>query len=148
MRVLYLIANFLMMLFKKRTIGARVLVIKDNQILLVKHTYMPKWYTIGGGVDFKESPLQGAIRELKEEAGVIAHGPLELLGTYYNVHQGHDDYVSTYICKDFTEEDYICPEEIIEKRWFPLNALPEDISPGCLRRIQEYLKLKPVSDRW
>jgi len=103
---------------------------------------------IGGGVDPKESPLQGAIRELREEAGIITNGPLEILGSYYNVHQGHDDYVTVYICKEFTEEDRIDPQEILEKRWFPLDKLPEDISPGCLRRIQEYLKLKPVSDQW
>ena len=134
--------------FVRRTVGARALVIKDQKILLVKHTYMPKWYTIGGGVKLKESPLQGTIRELKEEAGITAQGTLELLGVYYKVHQGHDDYVVVYICKDFKEEDYICPHEIVEKRWFPLDKLPEDISPGCLRRIQEYLKLKPVSDQW
>jgi hypothetical protein len=64
------------------------------------------------------------------------------------VYQGHDDYVTTYVCKEFTETDYICPKEILEKRWFPLDKLPDDIAPGSLRRIQEYLKLQPVSDQW
>lgn len=134
--------------FIRRTVGARALVIKEKKILLVKHTYMPYWYIIGGGVNSKESPLQAISRELQEEAGVHTLGPPALFGIYYHIHQGHDDYVVVYICKDFKEEDYICPHEIMEKRWFPLDKLPEDISHGCLRRIQEYLKLKPVSDQW
>ena len=134
--------------FVRRTVAARALVLKDKKILLVKHTYMPHWYIIGGGVNSKESPLQAMSRELLEEAGLYTLSPPELFGIYYHVHQGHDDYVVVYICKDFKEEDYICPHEIAEKRWFPLDALPEDMSPGCLRRIQEYLKIKPMSDQW
>ncbi len=45
------IKSFLLSLFIKRTVGARALVIKEDEILLVKHTYMPMWYTIGGGVE-------------------------------------------------------------------------------------------------
>ena len=134
--------------FVRRTVGARALVIKGKKILLVKHTYKPHWYTIGGGVNSKESPLAAICRELQEEAGIYTLSPPELFGIYYNVYQGHDDYVVIYVCKDFKEEEYICPHEIAEKRWFPLDNLPEDMSPGSLRRIQEYLNLKPVSDQW
>lgn len=148
MRFLYLIANFLQMLFVKRTFGVRVLVLKDDQILLVKHTYMPCWYFPGGGVNPKESPVQGAIREVQEEAGIIVQGNLEILGIYYNIHQGHDDYITVYVCKDFKEENSIDAHEIVEKKWFSLNDLPHDISLSCLMRIQEYLKQKPLHDRW
>lgn len=148
MRFLYMIGNFIQMLFVTRTVGVKALVLKENQVLLVKHTYIPGWHLIGGGVDLKESPIKGMIRELKEEADITAHEDMKLFGVYYNVYQKHDDYVIFYICTNFEEGPSIDSQEIQAKKWFPLNDLPADIAPSSLRRIQEYLKQHPVSDQW
>jgi 8-oxo-dGTP pyrophosphatase MutT (NUDIX family) len=139
--------NIVLSLFSLRTVGARALVLQNNQILLVKHTYMPEWYTIGGGVDAGESGLQALRRELLEEVGVILHESPPILGVYHNRHKKRDDYVIVYVCKKF-EKTEVTSNEILEARWFPLNALPPDISPSTKKRIEEYLGLRSLSDVW
>lgn len=138
---------FLLSLFSKRTVGARALVIQNDQILLVKHTYMPGWCTIGGGVDAGESGLQALRRELKEEVGIDLQESPPILGFYYNYHQKRDDYVIVYICKKFSKKKVVS-REILEEEWFLFNELPHDISPGTKRRIEEYLGQRPPSDVW
>lgn len=54
------------------------LVVKNNKILLVKRNEPEvidahlKWEFPGGKVDFGETPEEAIVREIKEEAGVIA----------------------------------------------------------------------------
>lgn len=141
------IKNFLLSLFSKKTMGARVLVIQGDQILLIKHTYTPGWCTIGGGIDPGESGLQALKRELMEEVGVTLSAEPSLLGFYHRPHKKRDDYVVVYVCKAFEKKDVSSPE-ISETRWFPLKDLPHDITPGTKRRIEEYLGHRPLSDVW
>ncbi len=146
-KILWKINNIFLSLFSKRTVGARALVIQQDQILLVKHTYTPGWYTIGGGVDAGESGLQALARELKEEVGINLLESPSILGFYYNRNEKRDDYIIVYVCKKFEKEAAVS-KEILEARWFPLNSLPHDISPATQRRIDEYLGHRPLSDRW
>lgn len=149
MKLLHFIKNTLFILLRKKTIGARILLIRDNHILLVKHTYQPKyWYTIGGGVDTGESPLAAIHRELLEETGITLNAPARLFAVYYSNLEKRDDYIIFYISNsDFTQQTISSPE-ILEMKWFSLDALPKDISPATQRRIDEYLGKIVVSDRW
>jgi 8-oxo-dGTP pyrophosphatase MutT (NUDIX family) len=135
-------------LCSSRTLGARALVVKDKQVLLIQHTYMKDWYTIGGAVDAGESAQQAVIRELAEEVGVTALSPPALFGVYYNHRDKRDDHVVFFICEHFTETAHISLAEIARKQWFPLTDLPEDTSPATRRRVEEYLGVRPLSDRW
>lgn len=148
MKIYRILKNIILSLLAKKTIGARALVIKDDQILLVLHTYMPGWCSIGGAVDKGESPIDAIKRELKEEVGIELNTLPKLFGVYYSNFEGHDDYVVLYICNDFVENDYKQDQEIKEKKWFKLNALPEEITPATKRRIEEYLGLRDISDKW
>lgn len=141
------IRNILLSLFSLRTVGARALVLQNDHILLVKHTYLPGWCTIGGGVDAGESGLQALRRELKEEVGVILHESPSILGFYHKRYEKRDDYIIVYVCKEFERQEVVS-KEILEAKWFPLNALPHDISPATKRRIEEYLRLRSLSDVW
>ena len=53
------------------TLGVRVLV-KNNkdEVLLVRHTYVPGWHLPGGGVDRGEDVETAAGREVFEETGI------------------------------------------------------------------------------
>jgi 8-oxo-dGTP pyrophosphatase MutT (NUDIX family) len=146
-RIIRIVKNALFYLLRKRTIGARILLIKDKQILLVKHTYYPGWFTIGGAVDPGESPLQAIHRELQEEVGVSLKSPPRLFSVYYSNFEKHDDYIVFYIGEHFEQKEVVC-DEILEKKWFDLDALPDDVSAGTERRVQEYLGKKSISDLW
>ena len=141
------IKNIILSLLSKRTVGARCLLIKDGQVLLVKHTYTPKWYTVGGGVEPGESTLQAVLRELKEEVGATPNLPPEIFGVYHSTNEGRDDYIIMYVCEDFILTPVTSPE-IAEISWFSFHALPEDISVATKRRIDEYLGTVPRSDKW
>lgn len=146
-KIYWEIKNFLLALFAKRTMGARALVIREDYILLVKHTYISGWYTVGGGIEVGETGLQALTRELQEEVGIELKKEPTILGFYHTTQEGRDDYVIVYVVKDFVQSPVIS-KEILEAKWFPLTALPPDISSGTQRRIEEYLNQRPLSDRW
>lgn len=134
-------------LLAKKTVGVRMLLLNEEKVLLVKHTYRPGWYTIGGGVESGETPRQAMERELLEEVGAKLKGPLELFSVYYSRNEKRDDYIIFYIGHGATQEIVHSPE-IAEQQWFPLNALPKDISPATQKRISEYLNQVQISEKW
>lgn len=120
---------------------------KDNKgkyILGTEHGFYPEGIArmIGGGIDKDERPIDGAIREIKEEIGIEV-SPKELIelvqfditGSYKSKRYKHSIYVyflnsdkDDYVAGDdvseiikFTEEEY----RGLIKRFFELK--PEDI---------------------
>lgn len=140
--------NFLLSFLPIKTVGARALVVKDRQVLLVKHTYLPGWCTIGGGVGRGESPLEAVQRELLEEACIQCLEAPKLFGIYYNTYEKRDDYIAFYIVEKFTQGQWLKSREIAEIKWFSLTDLPDDVSSSTQKRINEYQKKCPISDKW
>ena len=68
-----------------RRVGAAALITDENgRVLLVRHTYGRKnWELPGGVVEHGESPMDGAVREVREETG-LSVAPTELTGIYYD----------------------------------------------------------------
>lgn len=137
-RLLYSIYKLRWRITRPVTIGVRLLLVKNSQVLLVKPTYQNGWYLVGGGVKRYETLEQAARREASEEVGAKL-GKLELFGVFTNFNEHKSDHVVVFLCDDFTltgKTDH----EIEQLRFFPLDNLPEDITPGHKRRIQEYLE--------
>ncbi|MFZ1323763.1 MAG: NUDIX hydrolase [Candidatus Saccharimonadales bacterium] len=62
--------------FKVNHRRSRVLVIADGKVLLLKGWLSSgKWGLPGGGAARAETPAAAAVRELHEEAGILAAGP-------------------------------------------------------------------------
>ncbi len=141
------IKNYFIKLIGIKTIGARALVIKNNQVLLIKHTYVLGWYTIGGGVGKKETPQEAIIRELFEEVGITVMESPTLFGIYYNDVEKRNDYIAFYIVENFEIIERKC-FEIAEKKWFSLENLPPDITPATKRRIEEYMGIRKITEKW
>ncbi|WP_316671236.1 NUDIX domain-containing protein [uncultured Propionibacterium sp.] len=83
----------------RRRRGARVLVLADDRILLEQDTDpgLPGttwWVTPGGGVDRGESHADAAVRELREETGLVV-AKADLVGPIARrlVHHGYTDQV-------------------------------------------------------
>jgi 8-oxo-dGTP pyrophosphatase MutT (NUDIX family) len=130
------------------TVGVRLILLQDQTVLLVKHTYQPHWYLPGGGVKRSETLKEAAQREASEELGAEL-GELDLFGVYTNFYEYKNDHVIVFSCNDFTltgKTDH----EIERFDFFKLNDLPEDTSPGSQRRIQEYANSNrsPIVGTW
>ena len=136
-RYVYQASHMLWLLLKPVSAGVRLLMIRDNQILLVKHVYEPYWYIPGGAVERSETLEEAVRREALEEAGATLND-LHLFGAYTNLERGKCDHVIVYLSQDF---DLSCQsdDEIEFCQFFPLVALPENMSPGSENRIREYL---------
>ena len=136
MRLLYLGYRIYCFIFRPKTLGVRIMLIKDGQVLLVRQTYMPGWFMPGGGVKRGETVEETARREAREEVGAEM-GELKLLGTYTHFSEHKSDHNPLFLCTDFTLD--IKPDnEIAEARFFPLDALPEGLSEGHRKRLEEY----------
>jgi ADP-ribose pyrophosphatase YjhB (NUDIX family) len=132
------------------TLGVRAIVVNtQDEILLVRHRYEPGWQLPGGGVENGESALDALHRELLEEAGVKMLSPGQFLGSFFNADVSRRDHVLVYLVREFDIPmgENISPE--IEKRgFFPRLQLPEDTTPGTLRRIQECFDSRPGESVW
>lgn len=132
------------------TLGVRAVVLNDrNEVFLLRHTYTPGWQFPGGGVETGETLMQALTRELAEEALIVLAGPAALHGVFFNCGVSRRDHVAVYVVRNFSVTGEKRPDrEIAEARFFPLDALPEGITPGTRRRLDEIAGRVPVDEIW
>jgi len=136
MRLLFLGYRIYCFIFRPKTLGVRVMLIQNGQVLLVRQTYLPGWFMPGGGVKRGETLDEAVRREAREEVGAEM-GELRLLGAYTSFGGHKSDHNMLFLCTDFTLSG--TPDrEIAEVRFFPLDALPGNIWPGYRLRLGEY----------
>lgn len=123
-------------IFKPTTIGVRVILIKDNKVLLVKHTYHESWYLPGGRVNKGETLEQGIRREVQEELGTELN-ELALHGVYNSFSEYKNDHIAIFYCREFSLSGKT-DSEIEQYELFDLSHLPDKISPATKRRIEEF----------
>jgi len=131
------------------TLGVRIMLIDDDNVLMIRQTYMPLWYFPGGLVDRGETALEAAKREALEEAGATCHSEPRLLGIFTQYVDFKSDHVVLFACDDFSLTEQSISWEIEQIKAFPLTDLPEDASPGSRRRMADYLAGEiPASKMW
>ncbi len=116
--------------------GVRVMMIQNNQVLLIRQTYIPGWFMPGGGLKRGETLEQAARREALEETGAQLRN-IQLMGAYTNFKEMKTDHNIVFTCTDFTMSGKH-DSEIAEIRFFELDKLPEGLWPGHRRRLEEY----------
>lgn len=144
---IYTLSRAIWLLLKPLSIGVRILLVRDDKILLVKHVYQSEWYLPGGLVDHGETLEEAIRREAAEEVGADIRD-LSLFGAYTNFLAGNTDHIVVFFADDFSVNGKMDAE--IE-RWgfFDLQSLPKKISSGSKNRIQEYLRNEsPTSGKW
>lgn len=129
-------------IFRPNTNGVKCLVENDEKFLLVKLNYAHRlWTTPGGRVDKKESFLQAAIREAKEETGVDVSN-LIFIGSYESSKQYKRGFVEVYLGSSAKIDIKIDPIEIKEARWFNRNEIPENRSSSVDKVFNFYDEYK------
>ncbi|WP_040671891.1 NUDIX domain-containing protein [Nitratireductor indicus] len=133
------------------TLGMRGVVFDAaaRSVFLVRHTYVKGWHFPGGGVEPGESTEAALARELLEEGNIELTGRAALKSFHFNRMASNRDHVAVYFITDFRQTHPHVPDrEIAEARFFPLDALPDGISEGTKRRIDEIFHGARVSDEW
>lgn len=109
-------------------ICAVALIRKENQVLMGLREYnkgFPVWTFPGGRCDGEESIQSALEREVKEEIGVTDLFIVRLVGEKEGVKSG--DKVSFFECSINQEPRLMEPEKFLEWRWFPFDALPQNL---------------------
>jgi ADP-ribose pyrophosphatase YjhB (NUDIX family) len=135
--MLYLLARCYWCIFRPLTLGVKLMLIADESIWLVQHSYQPGWFLPGGGVKKNEMLETAVRREAREELGAEI-GEMRLFGIFTNASQHKNDHVVVFVSHEFIvgQAD---KAEIRAVQQFPLRQLPPDVSRGTRRRIEEYL---------
>lgn len=130
------------------TLGARVAVLDGNgQVMLVQHTYSPGWILPGGGVENGETLAAAAVREIREEAGIIGEEPI-LHGMFSNDAVFRGDHVACFIVRKFSRVVWKPNFEIAAAQFFSVDDLPEATTGGTRRRLAEILHGVAISETW
>ena len=112
---------------------AQCLVVRDNKILMVKHSHKDDaWYcTPGGGIEEGETPPQAALRELQEECNVKGT-VIKKTSEYCDPYDDENWFYTYYIDIGNQEPSLGCdPEDesdnpvLSEVRWMALCEISE-----------------------
>ncbi len=132
------------------SLGVRVLALNDRgEVLLVRHSYRPGLSLPGGGVDPGETCREAALRECREEANLQVEGGLALFHVYLNRELANRDHVVLFVARKASQS--VPPRrglEILSAAFYPLDALPEDVTRGSRARIAEVLGNQDPSEDW
>lgn len=109
--------------------GVSVIVLnRENEILLQKRTDSGDWGVIGGALELAESTEQAAVRELYEEAGLVAEDLtfitiLSGADMYYRYPHGDEIYnvVTVYETRHFRGTPTIHDDEGLELKFYRLD---------------------------
>ncbi len=117
---------------------AGIVAVRDEQILLVRQYRLLindlSWEIPGGKVEVDETPSQAAIRECKEEAGVLCNDLKPLI----NFHLGLDTLLNpTFIfySNDVTQitGDHVNPREVVLQQWISGEKCLDMINEGTIQ---------------
>ena len=120
-------------------VAVNVAVLVDGKILLTKRDDFQVWCLPSGGVEDGESLAEAAIRETKEETGIDVR-LTRVIGVYSRIGGIPDVHAVLYEAKPIGGELRVQPGETLEVDYFPFDKLPEDISFGHVKRIEDAIK--------
>ncbi len=128
-------------LFRPHTYGAKVVIERDGQVLLVKHSYgQHTWCFPGGGKKRNESLEGTAIREAREEVGLTLSS-IEHIGEFITQDEYKHDHVSVFVAEVSEAEVRIDEDEIIDFSWCA-HQEEKDWTPNSLRIWRMYMAYK------
>ncbi len=134
---------------RSMTLGVRGLACDDaGRVLLVRHTYSPGWHLPGGGVEHGEIAAEALMRETAEEAGIAAASTPLLLGVFANHANFKNDHILLFRIEAWTPCAPLANNEIAERGFFALDALPPHTTKGTRRRLAENFDSAPLSSDW
>ncbi len=117
-------------------LAVNVAVIHAGKILLTQREDFETWILPSGGVEEGESIAQAAIRETKEETGLDVE-LTRLVGVYSRLGSWSLGYMILFAAKPVGGEIKCQVGETIAVEWFDFDKLPNPLSAGHKRRIED-----------
>ena len=110
--------------------GVAAVVIRGSDVLLVRRVDNGEWSPVTGIVDPGEEPAVAAVREVLEEACVVARAErLVWVSVGVPIVHANGDLAQylehTFRCTWVSGEPAVGDDESTDAGWFPLDALPE-----------------------
>ncbi|MEA3375703.1 MAG: NUDIX domain-containing protein [Chloroflexota bacterium] len=129
--------------FREHKVAAGVIVERDGEVLLVRRRMNPRqglWTFPGGFIDFGESPTEAAVRECREETGLVVEitGLLDVIAGLE--HEGGADIVIVYLARPvggYRVEDHLRAADDADRVAFFSR---EELPPLAFRATREALK--------
>jgi len=112
-------------------VGVGAIIIEGDRVLLVKRAHPPlqaQWSIPGGVLEVGELVREAAVREAREETGLIVE-PGDLLGVYDRILRNEEQRVQyhyvlvDFLCRPVGGELYAA-SDAEEVRWFTREELP------------------------
>lgn len=135
----------LLRLVMPRTKRVRVLIVKDDTVLVVQNRLgSRRWHLVGGGMQRGETIEETARREVGEELGIELQ-KLELLfaGKEKKVMQDKIPYVLYFARAEVKSDVTLTPNfEIKSHRWVKIDQIDNTFAPevGVALRLSQYAK--------
>ena len=122
---------------RPKTFGAHAVALTPaGRIILVKLRYAPGWRVPGGGRPEGESAAEAALRELREEIGMTAHGEVTPARDFEEATSFKRDTASLIVVRDVEYRPPRWSWEVEQVRESDLESLPADMSPMAARWIE------------
>lgn len=115
---------------------------KKGQILLVKRKLEPgkgKWALPSGFMEIEETPIQAALRELKEETGITGRFK-RLIGVYSNKSEVHGYLVNIIYEAEIIGGNICAGDDAEEAEFFAVNQIPPLVFQSHREAVGEVLK--------
>jgi 8-oxo-dGTP diphosphatase len=125
-----------------------VVVISDQsgRVLLMRRAYPPfDWVLPGGNAEAGESPVETALREVREEKGLEVALD-RMTGVYHQTDHRAGEFLHFVFASAAADDARIHadPKEVAEYGFFPPNALPEPMSASTRQRVLDALAPEPL----
>ncbi len=129
--------------------GVAAVVLNDaGQVLLARRSDTRRWAVIGGIVEPGEDPADCCVREVLEETGVHCV-VTRLIGVYrtptitYPNGNAAQYIVTGFACRATGGTPRLADDESLEVGYFPVDQLPEDLSPEHRLRVEHAASGRP-----
>ncbi|MFK7802649.1 MAG: NUDIX hydrolase [Anaerolineae bacterium] len=119
------------MLIPKHRIGVNVVCLDtDNRILMLKHVFHPlsPWGLPGGWMDAGETPAECALRELREETGLVSATAGETILFFRNPGPDHLNIIILATIDAQQPQTKLDGVEITDSMWVTPDTVPEKLT--------------------
>lgn len=123
---------------ERQPVAAAIVVSELGVLAGRRHDGKPPWTFIAGEIEPGESPADAAVREVKEEAGLVVRAAARPIGRRVHPQTGRTMIYLECYPTEGTDVHVGDPDELAEVRWLDLDEVDEYL-PGMFEPVRAYL---------